>query len=388
MRAMATLSDVLYPDATRHVVPEREWAALVRAIAAGDPAALDGLFERTHRPVFTLITRTVSSREAAEDLTVDVYHDAWRQASSYDEARGSVLAWTMNLARARALARLRERQQDRQPEDGLLRIDAPDYKDLVRMREQSRALWQGLNGLGALQREAIEATFFRGRTYIEAAARLHQPAGEVRARIRAALWKLREALMPGAPLDTSACGEGELTGLLLLRALPPAEAAAHELHLESCWRCRRELDALRPVVDAFVVWPTDILRPAAPLQARIARRIAADRGAMPAVPAAPRWSEPEWEEVAPGISCKLLATDASRRRESMLVRLAPGGEYPPHTHAGLEELHLLDGELWIDERKLHPGDYNRAEAGTGDKRVWSATGCTCVLVTSTDDVLG
>src|SRR5688572_13979753 len=99
---MATLGEVLYPNPARRVVPEREWTALVRAIAAGDQAALEALFERTHRPVFTLLARTLSSREAAEDLTVEVYHDAWQQASSYDEARGSVLAWTMNLARARA----------------------------------------------------------------------------------------------------------------------------------------------------------------------------------------------------------------------------------------------------------------------------------------------
>ena len=71
----------------------------------------------------------------------------------------------------------------------------------------------------------------------------------------------------------------------------------------------------------------------------------------------------------------------------MLVRLLPGVDYPPHTHAGLEELFLLDGELWIDDRKLYPGDYNRAEAGSGDKRVWAETGCTCVLITSTKDIL-
>jgi len=71
----------------------------------------------------------------------------------------------------------------------------------------------------------------------------------------------------------------------------------------------------------------------------------------------------------------------------MLVRLAAGAEYPPHTHAGVEELYLLDGELWIDHRKLYPGDYNRAEPGTSDERVWSETGCTCVLVTSTKDAL-
>ena len=76
-----------------------------------------------------------------------------------------------------------------------------------------------------------------------------------------------------------------------------------------------------------------------------------------------------------------------RKRISMVVRLAPGAEYPPHEHAGVEELHLLDGELWIDERKLYPGDYNRADPGTADKRVWSETGCTCVLITSTRDML-
>jgi anti-sigma factor ChrR (cupin superfamily) len=71
----------------------------------------------------------------------------------------------------------------------------------------------------------------------------------------------------------------------------------------------------------------------------------------------------------------------------MMVRLAPGTDYPPHTHAGVEELHLLEGELWIDDRKLAAGAYNRAEPGTGDKRVWSETGCTCVLITSADDLL-
>ncbi len=387
---MGTLANVLYANTTQRVVPEREWTTLVRSVAAGDEAALAQLFERSHPLVFTLITRITSSREAADDLTVEVYCDVWRRASSFEETQGSVLAWLMNLARSRAIARLREQQRDRQhgPEGGLLSIDAPDYRDLLRLREQSRALWQGLAGLGDGERGAIEASFFGGRTYSEAAARLQQPAGEVRARIRSALWKLREALTPGAPRDASTCDYGGLACLHALRVLPPPEAAAFEPHLESCWRCRREVDALRPVVEAFVVWPTDILRPPAPLQARVARRMAAERGAPPAAPAAQRWNGPDWEEVAPGISCRLLATDANRRRVSMLVRLVPGGEYPPHTHAGVEELHLLSGELWIDERKLHAGDYNRAEPGTGDKRVWSATGCTCVLVTSTEDVLG
>jgi anti-sigma factor ChrR (cupin superfamily) len=189
-------------------------------------------------------------------------------------------------------------------------------------------------------------------------------------------------------LDRSHGSQAELVCAYAIQALPSRDVAAVEAHISSCPQCRRELKALRPIVGSFASWPMDVLRPATSLQERLARRIAAETGGEPVLPATRQWSEPEWEEVAPGISCKLLATDTEKHRVSMLVRLAPGADYPPHTHAGVEELHLLDGELWIDDRKLYPGDYNRAEPGTGDKRVWSETGCTCVLVTSTRDVLG
>jgi anti-sigma factor ChrR (cupin superfamily) len=189
-------------------------------------------------------------------------------------------------------------------------------------------------------------------------------------------------------LDRNDCDQAELVCAYAMQSLPSSDVAAIESHISSCSRCRQELAALRPTIDSFFSWPTDVLRPSGSLQGRLARRIAAETGAPPVFPPARQWSEPEWEEVAPGISCKLLATDTERHVVSMLVRLAPGGEYPPHTHSSVEELHLLNGELWIDDRKLHPGDYNRAEPGTGDKRVWSETGCTCILITSTRDVLG
>ncbi|MGE0260743.1 MAG: cupin domain-containing protein [Alphaproteobacteria bacterium] len=188
-------------------------------------------------------------------------------------------------------------------------------------------------------------------------------------------------------LDPNRCEWSEATCAYAAQALPADEAAAAKAHIAVCPDCRRELEGLRPVIDRFVAWPTDVLRPAASLRERLALRIAGETGTPPAPPPAARWSEPEWEEVAPGIACKLLATDAERRRVSMLVRVAPGASYPAHTHAGVEELHLLDGELWIDERRLFPGDYNYGAPGAGDERVWSETGCTCLLVTSTDDAL-
>jgi anti-sigma factor ChrR (cupin superfamily) len=183
------------------------------------------------------------------------------------------------------------------------------------------------------------------------------------------------------------CEQSELTCAYAAQALAGREVAAAEAHISSCPDCQRELESLRPVVDRFVSWPADVLRPTTSLQARLALRIAGEAGTQPVPPPARQWCEPDWEQVAPGIECKLLAADTERHRVSMLVRLAPGARYPAHTHAGVEELHLLDGELWIDERKLFPGDYNHGAPGAADEHVWSETGCTCLLVTSTKDTL-
>ena len=189
-------------------------------------------------------------------------------------------------------------------------------------------------------------------------------------------------------LAKNVCDHSESTCAYAAQALGPSEFAAAAAHIASCPTCQHELQSLRPVIDHFVSWPTDVLRPITrSLQARLALRIARETGEQAVLPPPRRWSEPSWEQVAPGIECKLLASDTERRRISMLVRLAPGASYPAHTHAGVEELHLLDGELWIDGRKLQPGDYNYGAPGTGDQSVWSETGCTCVLITSTEDEL-
>lgn len=193
--------------------------------------------------------------------------------------------------------------------------------------------------------------------------------------------------MSPADCDGIPCGQLERVALCALRALPLAEAADIDAHLSTCAECRRGLSTLRPIIDAFASWPADVLRPSEALWERVAHRIAGETGGTPMLARMERYSEPAWEGVAPGITCKVLATDGERHRISMLVRLEPGAEYPPHSHAGVEELHLLHGELWVDDRKLSPGDYNRAEAGTSDQHVWSATGCTCFLMTSTRDEL-
>jgi RNA polymerase sigma-70 factor (ECF subfamily) len=195
-KSPATLGDVLYAN-SKAPVPEQDWARLVDSIAAGDQLALHALYERAHRIVFTLIVRITASRETAEELTIDVFHDIWRGASRYDAANGTVLAWIMNQARSRAIDRLRfeNRKKRSHGGDGQLEAEAAaDPHDVLELREQGESLRTALAALTPDEREAIETTFFAGLTHAEAAARLNQPLGTIKTRIRSGLHKLRHAL--------------------------------------------------------------------------------------------------------------------------------------------------------------------------------------------------
>jgi RNA polymerase sigma-70 factor, ECF subfamily len=195
-KSPATLGDVLYAK-SKVQVPEQVWAKLVHSIAAGDEHALHALYVMAHRIVFTLIMRITANRQTAEELTIDVFHDIWRGAAHYDPMKGTVLAWIMNRARSRAIDRLRfENRKKRSTADNLPVEDEAmaDPDDVVALREQQVALRVALAALTPDERQAIELTFFAGHTHIEAAARLDQPLGTIKSRIRAALHKLRQAL--------------------------------------------------------------------------------------------------------------------------------------------------------------------------------------------------
>jgi RNA polymerase sigma-70 factor, ECF subfamily len=195
-KSATTLGDVLYAK-SKAPASEQEWVALVRCVAAGDQLALHALYERAHRPVFTLIMRITADRETAEEVTIDVFHDIWRHASRYDAATGTVLGWIMNQTRSRALDRLRfESRKKRTPiaeEQPLAEVTA-DPHDVLELREQSKSLRAALAVLTLDERRAIEMTFFAGHTHAEAAARLKQPLGTVKTRIRSGLYKLRHVL--------------------------------------------------------------------------------------------------------------------------------------------------------------------------------------------------
>jgi RNA polymerase sigma-70 factor, ECF subfamily len=193
-----TLGDLLYANKAKRRVAETEWIALVQAIAARDERALRALYDQTNRIVFTFIMRITRSRETAEEVTLDVFHDVWRRASSHDPAGGSVIGWIMNQARSRAIDRLRFDQRKKRTADAAETSSAvtPEKSphDTVESRDQERQLREALQVLTPDERQAIEAAFFSEMTYSEVATKLNQPLGTVKTRIRSGLAKLRQAL--------------------------------------------------------------------------------------------------------------------------------------------------------------------------------------------------
>ena len=193
-----TLGDVLYKGPHKRLIPEAEWAELVAAVASGSEAALHALYERAHRVVFTLAVRISGSRESAEEITLDVFHDVWRRAAQYHPSNGTVLGWIMNQARSRSIDRLRfDRRQKRvdpyagHEADG---VETLDPRDVLQLKQEGEAVRTALAVLSPGERRAVEAAFFAGLTHAETAVQLQEPLGTIKTRIRSGLKKLREAL--------------------------------------------------------------------------------------------------------------------------------------------------------------------------------------------------
>jgi RNA polymerase sigma-70 factor, ECF subfamily len=193
-----TLGDLLYVNRAKTPVPETDWVGLVQSIAGGDQLALHTLYTQTHRIVFTFIMRMIGNRETAEELTLDVFHDVWRRASTYDPSGGSVVGWIMNQARSRAIDRLRFEQRKKRVASDVASpptaTAACGPQAAFDVEEQRRLLRHALKALTPQERQAIETAFFLELTYCDVAARLNQPLGTVKTRIRSGLAKLRQAL--------------------------------------------------------------------------------------------------------------------------------------------------------------------------------------------------
>ena len=168
-------------------------------MAQGEGDAVAELYDRHARPVYSLALRILGDVTEAEDVVQEVFSQAWRQASRYNTSRGAVAAWLLMLARSRAIDRLRARRarpksaSDDHAADAIVDTALPVDSQVISF-EQITRVRAALDELPMLQKLAIELAYFEGFTHAEIAARLEQPLGTVKTRIRLALMKLREVL--------------------------------------------------------------------------------------------------------------------------------------------------------------------------------------------------
>jgi RNA polymerase sigma-70 factor (ECF subfamily) len=171
-----------------------ETSLLIRRLVAGDQHALGDLYDKCAGLVNALALRVLRDAADAEDVVQEVFVQAWRQAARFDPARGTPEAWLCTIARSRALDRLRRRAARRE-ESG---EQAPPAVATPR-NEEALAVRKALDGLSEVQRRALELAYYEGLTQSEIAARLGEPLGTVKTRIRSAMIRLRETLGPAAP---------------------------------------------------------------------------------------------------------------------------------------------------------------------------------------------
>src|SRR5688572_6385718 len=139
-------------------------------VAAGDAGGLGALYDRHGRAVYSLALRILGDEADAEEVTQDVFAQAWRRAGQYDESRGSVAAWLLVMARTRAIDRFRARRV--RPEgrvhddDGLtlqqLPSGGPDVASEMLAAERGQHVRRALESLPFVQRMAIELAYFEG----------------------------------------------------------------------------------------------------------------------------------------------------------------------------------------------------------------------------------
>ena len=174
-------------------------AELMEQLIRREPEALEALYDRHARAVYSLVLRIAQHAASAEEIVQDVFLQLWRNAHLYRAARGPLEPWLFTLARNRALDHMRlKREKQRRREETLdfepLACAGPNPESIVdreRRAERVRAL---MKSLPQQQRQAIELAFFEGMTHSEIARALGEPLGTVKSWIRTGLLRLREAL--------------------------------------------------------------------------------------------------------------------------------------------------------------------------------------------------
>ena len=179
---------------------EQEDRDLIRRMASNDAEALGKFYDRYNRLAFVLVLRIVGNREDAEDVLVDVFWQAWLQASRYDASRGKPIAWLLTIARTRAIdcirSSSRHQTQREDVEDVKTPAGNPSEPDAFVLADTRKGVQEALQTLSEQQRTVLEMAYFQGMSHTEIAAALGLPLGTVKDRIRTGMLHLKKRLKP------------------------------------------------------------------------------------------------------------------------------------------------------------------------------------------------
>jgi RNA polymerase sigma-70 factor, ECF subfamily len=178
---------------------------MIARIGRRDQSAFSALYDRLSGPLYSLTVKMLGDPAEAQDALQDVFLQIWSRAGTYDPEQSSVFSWAVLLTRSRVIDRLRARGRRLRvvvgsSEDKDKRTDVADAStvesgaDTAEKNDEAARVRYVLTNLPSEQREAIELAFFEHLSHHEIAARLGQPLGTVKARIRRGLLKLRERL--------------------------------------------------------------------------------------------------------------------------------------------------------------------------------------------------
>ena len=175
---------------------------MIARIGRRDQGAFSALYDRLSGPLYSLAMKMLGDPAEAQDALQEVFLQIWSRAGTYDPEQSSVFSWTVLLTRSRVIDRLRARGRRSRvvvasTEDAPTAADASTVEsaaDTAEKNDEAVRVRYVLNNLPSEQREAIELAFFEHLSHHEIAARLGQPLGTVKARIRRGLLKLRQRL--------------------------------------------------------------------------------------------------------------------------------------------------------------------------------------------------
>jgi RNA polymerase sigma-70 factor (ECF subfamily) len=174
---------------------------LISLIAQSQAEALDQLYDRYNRPLFSLVLMIVGDRATAEEITLDVFLRVWQKAGSYRADQAKVSTWLTHIARHHAIDVLRRRAV--RLDQSALRLDeitpgtrvpTQDPGELAEHSLRRERIHAAINRLPADQRKTLLLAFFGGYTHTQIAETLKQPLGTIKTRMRLAMQKLREFL--------------------------------------------------------------------------------------------------------------------------------------------------------------------------------------------------